>query len=292
MKRLAPLLLLCAFLMGQESCEEVPPELVGYCAGNDYSIWDSVVAGYERDGFDGAYSTIIGGEPSDNRRSTVQIRFGSSYCSGVVLAENLVLTAGHCGYGDATEHNVYLPTRKPGSDFVDLEGPFKAAKHVVHPDYLEWVANPVLLNKREADLMILIMEDHLPPPYVGINFYQSNAAKICRGLVAQGLGRWEGSGLSLREAKYQITNETARMLRSKNTEAGKICYGDSGGPLYADVAGQILLAGITSTTMSTDCLAGGSHVKASEFQPWVIDVIRTELLPAGAHEATVKEVFQ
>ncbi len=257
--------------MGQDCRTPEPPPEGGtaYCHGNDYDIWDTAVAGWDRDGIAGAYSAILQGEPSDNRRSTVQVKFGRSYCSGVVLGPRLVLTAAHCGYGDDTIHHIYFPTRIPNGDGVTLDGPYTESAHLVHPDYLEWVESNVLWEKRHADLMLIYFNEDLPGPYLGSKFYSSTSASVCKGLVAQGLGRWESSGLSLRETKYTITSEIGRLINSRNTEDGKICFGDSGGPLYADVAGETQLAGITSTTMSSDCKTGGSHVAVDKFLDWL-----------------------
>jgi hypothetical protein len=180
-----------------------------------------------------------------------------------------VLTAAHCGYGAATVHNIYFPTRIPDSDFVTLDGPYTESAHLVHPTYWEWLADPTLWEKRQSDLMLIYFDKDLPGPYLGMKLYSSTSASVCKGLVAQGLGRWEGSGLSLRETKYSITSEVGNIINSRNTEDGRICFGDSGGPLYADVAGEIQLAGITSTTMSSDCLAGGSHVAVDKFREWI-----------------------
>ena len=88
-------------------------------------------------------------------------------------------------------------------------------------------------------------------------------AADCYGVIIQGYGRDEaGQGGTLREAKYKVTSETDKSLQSVLTDVGKICYGDSGGPRTAtrDRA-RFTLAGITSTTMSVDCLRGGTHVK-------------------------------
>ena len=264
MKRLA-LLLPLLMLMGQD-CEPANPieKVSDYCYGNDYSIFERIEFGYERDGVSGAISAILQGDPSDDRRATVQVLFGQGYCTGVALGPNTVLTAAHCGYGSTTNHRI-----RTGQDNTD----YHSTRKVVHPDYWKWLANGDL-EGRKADLMLLYMDDPLPPPYVN-SFYDSKHAKFCKGLVAQGWGRSEEPGAHLRETHYVITRETDKYLISRAADvpeaekAGRICFGDSGGPLYADVAGVAQLAGITTTTMSTDCLVGGTHVKAAHFKDWI-----------------------
>jgi hypothetical protein len=108
-------------------------------------------------------------------------------------------------------------------------------------------------------------------------FYDQKHAAFCNGLVAQGYGKHEGSGLDLRETNYIITLVSEKLLTSRATalppgeKSGRICFGDSGGPLYADVGGVPQLAGITTTTMSYDCLSGGNHVRVSRFLDWIME---------------------
>ena len=261
------LLTLALVLMGQD-CEPTepptPPEGGSdYCYGNDYSISKSLQYAVSNDGIIGAeYGAILNGIPSGDRRSTVQVLFGQSYCSGVILDQHHVLTAGHCGYASTTVHMI-----KAGDQT------FTAESHVVHPDYLKYVANPADREARKADLMVIYVPDDLPGPYVGYQFYESGVAPVCSGLVAQGWGKSETPGAQLRETKYVITEEKPKLLTSiADPTAGKICFGDSGGPLYADVAGKARLAGITTTTFSQDCLVGGNHVKVFAFRDWILSI--------------------
>ena len=292
------LLTLALVLLGGQDCTPPEPDPppgpnpqggTAYCFGLDYTIWDSVV-----DGVKGAYNTIIDGEISTNRRSTVRVFFGQAYCTGVAISPHTVLTAAHCGYAATTTHQIRLD----GDPEV-----YQSSEHVFHPDYLSWInaaggssadvfdvhgelydaatgnkyegVGPTRadgysagsLEGRKADLMLLYTDQSLPPPYLSIDrkTYDSSLNSTCFGLVAQGYGR-DGAGVggTLRESTYKITQETDKGLKSVLTDAGKICFGDSGGPLYADVGpGTLYLAGITTTTMSQDCLRGGTHVKVA-----------------------------
>ena len=117
--RPAMLALVALLLMGQD-CEPEPPPPGGptYCKGNEYTILDQLM-----DGAGSVWNTIIGGEPSADRRATVQVLFDGSYCSGVAINAHTVLTAGHCGPETTTQH------------VVRIEGdptPYIAAYHVVH----------------------------------------------------------------------------------------------------------------------------------------------------------------
>jgi len=244
-----------------------PPEGgTDYCHGLEYTIWDNVVEGVK-----GVYNTIIGGEISTDRRATVQVFFGGAYCSGVAISPHTVLTAAHCGYEEGLEHRI----RIEGQPTFIISN-----ESLVHPDYWDWVHNQDF-EGRKADLMLLYTDEVIPGPYIDVSrfLYSSNMASICYGLAAQGYGRAEVPKPTeeLRESKYKITQELPKVIKSVMTDQGKICFGDSGGPLYADVnPGTLFLAGITTTTMSQDCMAGGTHVRVQHepFQTWLTENVR------------------
>jgi hypothetical protein len=95
-------------------------------------------------------------------------------------------------------------------------------------------------------------------------------------LTAQGWGldEFPNEPATLRESDYTVTQELDEVIRTKQVGWGGICFGDSGGPLYATVLGTPQVAGITSTTMSQDCLIGSTHVKAVHFKTWIEDNVR------------------
>jgi len=222
------------------------------------------------DGVKGAYNTIIDGEISTNRRATVQVFFGQSYCSGVAISPHTVLTAGHCGYAEGLQHRIRIEGEP--AMFISNES-------LVHPDYMRYInSGNTYYEGRKSDLQLLYTDEELPGPYVPLTLlYGSEKAESCYGLIAQGYGRAEvpKPTQQLRESKYKITTEYDKLISSRLTDVGKICFGDSGGPLYADVGpGSLFLAGITTTTMSSDCLAGGSHVKTVAFQDWLQENVR------------------
>jgi hypothetical protein len=171
-----------------------------------------------------------------------------------------VLTAAHCGY--ATNAHI-----------VEIDGiSYPAPEHLYHPAYQGWIdsLDPVA---REHDVMLLFTTDTLPPPYMGNRFYDSSKAGVCTGLIAQGWGD-EGDPEApniLRESSYLVTEERDRTLVTEQATPGSVCYGDSGGPLYAVIGSEVYLAGTTSTGV---CNAGSIHIKTSAFISWIRAGIR------------------
>ena len=265
-----------SLLLMAQSCEPPPPpppdvprDGTNYCHGREYTILDQIM-----DDLGGAWDTIIGGIESADRRATVQVFFADGYCSGVALSPHTVLTAGHCG-AFASQHSIRLYGQATR---------YESTEHLTHPDYLRYQADPTLLEARKADLQLVFTADAIPGPYINVfdHIYTSVLTDNCWGMIAQGHGKAE-DGLpsgQLREAEYLITQETDKYIISRLTDAGKICFGDSGGPLYADVntitGHQLYLAGITTTTMSSDCLVGGTHVKIGfpDFASWIATNMR------------------
>ena len=273
--RWLPASLLALSLACASDCEPAPPPGpppipeggTAYCHGLDYTIWDDVVSGVS-----GVWNTIIDGEISLDRRATVQVFFGQAYCSGVALSPHTVLTAGHCGYNEGLEHRIRIDGQP---NFIISN------ESLVHPDYMKWVnSGNTDFEARKSDLMLLYTDEEIPGPYIALTRLYSNVqASQCYGMIAQGYGKAEVPKPTeeLRESKYKITTETDKLIHSLRTDVGKICFGDSGGPLYADVGpGTLELAGITTTTMSADCLTGGTHVKlaAASHREWLGENVR------------------
>jgi hypothetical protein len=258
------LIALSMVLVGSDCDPPEPPPDDSYCSGAEPGALESLV-----DGIGGVWNTIIGGEISTDRRSTVQVRFGQSYCSGVIIAPRTVLTAAHCGWGVTTKHTIRFQHEGGIVEFASNE-------HLYHPDYQTWIDSNDL-NGRQSDIMLLFVTANLPSPYAG-TLYRSDDTGDCDSLTAQGWGldEFPNEPATLRESDYMVTEELDKVIRTKQATWGGICFGDSGGPLYATVLGTPQVAGITSTTMSQDCLIGSTHVKVSSpvHKTWIEDNVR------------------
>jgi len=285
--RFLPLLLVALMLMGQDDCEPEPPGPTKiFCQGSAGSVLLDDVNKL----IDSALAAIKHGTPSVDRRGTVKINFDGYSCSGTIIGAHTVATAAHCGW-TSDEHRISL----------EQGGPVIATstEKLYHPDYPKYEANGDLVA-READVMLLYTDDVLPPTETGatgqptyVQIYQHELeSKHCDDLIAQGFGQAEdpieypcpdGKAVCLREARYTVNAvdtgymvPTGRLLRTGEFNPGKICFGDSGGPLYALTPNGPKLAGITSTTASADCEVHSHHVHAgnTEIKQWIMSNTR------------------
>ena len=236
-----PLLLVLMLVLIGADCEPGPaPPL----PGNDYC--ENTAPKPTRSLF-GSEGIIMGGTPSSDRRATAFVELGNTgYCSGTVVSAHTVLSAAHC-WGENMG--------------VQIDGQtFTATGKLVHPAYQ---------NAPYNDLMLLYFDENtLPEPYVS-TVYSHDSSDSCEMLIAQGWGKNEDGTRDLRESRYAVINEMTKTLYTKQLTPGGICYGDSGGPLYALVDGELQLAGVTSVTYSNDCMIGSGHVNLAYYKTWL-----------------------
>jgi len=196
-----------------------------------------------------AAAMVGGAQPADDGagRSAVMLT-GSrgTFCSGVALARDLVLTAAHCVLPGADYKLVELGAgRQPV--LKDL------ATIVRHP---EFDVNAVLRHRVTADVALLKLAapvKNVPAPLappggavaVGDSFMVAGY-----GLAVRGDGK---TGGTVRAAALVATGQPGSLQirltdpASKGERAGLgACTGDSGAPVFRDINGALAVIGIVS----------------------------------------------
>ncbi len=199
---------------------------------------------------------IIGGEEVSGlqdpiAKSTVrihgQIARASFTCSGVLIAQNVVLTAGHClGPGWAVIE-IY---------FSDGRGPITLHDQVRPDNYTPGAAQGTTWN----DLAILTLKAPAPSEFVPVPLADaSDLLTTGEYLTLAGYGQTNSSpdskdGLgTLRKISQNILNPHLNDSElTVNLRGGGPCFGDSGGPAYLQTPTGLKLVGITSRLTAND----------------------------------------
>lgn len=226
-------------------------------------------------------------------------------CTGSILSESLILTAAHCA-----EHGfdgIYI---RFSTDLANKDAPAaKVTAAVMHPNYLikmteldsqlqaieDTSASPAekeveiqaLLNESRnwGDLALLKFAGGLPPGYAPANILSdSSALKNGTSVTLAGFGitrseaAIKASGVNdpviLRKVSVAVADahfsETEATLDQRHGKGG--CHGDSGGPAYVEVNGQLMLWGVTSRGIndSTNSCSGFSvYTDVLTLEDWI-----------------------
>ena len=209
----------------------------GYCA-----TYQGQVAGQT--------AAINHGEPTIDRLATVAL----GGCTGVVIGPHTVLSAAHCEHDNMA---VRVDTSLPSYGEY-----YPVSSYRVHP---EWSG-----SYPYYDLMVVEVEGTLPPPYVTPYFPEMQ--ETCNEFLAQGYGANPQDPLTytLRQQAYTVTGVDPLVLWTASSGPGAVCRGDSGGPLYAVIDGEIFLAGIVSAGYTGDACDGKTaHVRVDAFLDFI-----------------------
>jgi len=229
-------------------------------------------------------AAMVGGAPAVDAsayRSEVMILSSrGNLCTGIVLRQELVLTAAHC-IEPGLAYKLYELDAERKPIFHDL------AKTVVHPRF----SKPAFDNNRAtADLALLKLDAPLPARFlpavlsaprprvaVGENF-----AIVGYGVTAP---RDNRSAAVLRRADLVATGQPGNLQLRLVDPAARgeapglgACTGDSGGPVYEERDGKRVVYGVISWTTGpklSDGCGGLTGVTPLELHlAWIADTAR------------------
>ena len=231
-------------------------------------------------------------EPHPYYVQTVHTDNGKVTCGGVLIAEDVVLTAAHCfshGRGKDARYKskigqLYCTIGDDNTSKVPEQVEYRYIRRiVVHPNYVKG-------NSNNVDLALLFLDKKVEtkPPIKRVLsevlLYRTSATKMAENFVAMGRGATNrvippytptstfsygklGLRFGLREdavltAPRDLQAQTpAYVEMSANytslvtrTKGSNVFYGDSGGPLLVKIDGVWQLAGIASSGDGEDIL--------------------------------------
>ncbi len=224
-------------------------------------------------------SALVGGAPpaGDAAGGAVVMLSGSqaTFCSGVALARDLVLTAAHCVLPGAT----YKLVEFDGARQPVLKDLRAIARH---PDF---DVTAVLRHRVTADVALIKLVAAMkasPAPLMPA------AASVAAGdrLVVAGYGvavRGDGtSGGTVRAATLVTTGQPGTLQirladpATKGERAGLgACTGDSGAPVYREVGGKLAVIGVvswsTGPALSDGCGGLTGVTPLARYRAWIVE---------------------
>ncbi|WII72988.1 trypsin-like serine protease [Bdellovibrio sp. 22V] len=215
-------------------------------------------------------SSIIGGVPVDAKdsiaKSTVAIvasvvthddQEGQFICTGSLLAENIVLTAGHCVPNSADYKEVALyvifntDLRKMAKTDIRL-----VVDTEVHTEYGKAGEHGEDAN----DLALIKFAGPMAPGYTLAKFLDDETLlKPGTKVTLAGYGLIETDGVNtksddrLRKVDVEVVEDFGKTeILLDQTQGKGACHGDSGGPAFLEVKGVQYVWGVTSRGAGKD----------------------------------------
>jgi secreted trypsin-like serine protease len=247
---------------------------------------------------------LVGGAPEAShsiaRHVVMVVGSDKTFCSGVVIAQDLILTAAQCIH----------PATKYGIIGFDAPKTLKnVASTIVHPD---WDVTAALRHKVSADVALLKLAARLPPAYMPVALADSQKVVTAGSQVTvagygQAIAGALKTGGTLRAADLVVIGNPGSLqirLVDPNTK-GELaglgsCMGDSGGPVLDASDGQLAVIGMmswaTGPALSTGCGGLTGVTPIVRYRDWIIKTAAamgsalSPMAPAEPSESSPKPV--
>jgi hypothetical protein len=224
-------------------------------------------------------SAIVGGggAPAENISRAIVTIIGSrgTFCTGSLIAQDLVLTAAHCVLPGA-DYKVILPGETPPR-LLDVR------RMASHPQFN---VSGILAHRASADVALLQLANPLPPskapvplgaPAIPIEL-GSRFTIAGVGVTRRGDGK---SGGTIRAADLAVTGKPGTLqirladpLTNNIREGLGACTGDSGAPAFEMQAGRAVIIGVVSWSTganNTDGCGGLTGVTPlTLYREWIL----------------------
>jgi len=202
-----------------------------------------------------ARSDIVGGQTTSSLPAVGALtRFGSSFCTGTLIGPRKVVTAAHCLEGVSASAIRFAI----GPDARSPEASLGVASVTPHPQYDRFsLQNDIGFITLAGDAPVAPMKTL---PSMDSSFVGQTLVFVGYG-VSNGVSQ-TGGGIK-RFVNMTISSVAATTFRYDDRNRNT-CSGDSGGPAFAQVDGELLVAGVTSYG-DANCLRFGVDTRVDAF---------------------------
>jgi hypothetical protein len=222
-----------------------------------------------------------GGLPAENISRAIVTIIGSrgSFCTGSLIAQDLVLTAAHC-VSPGADYKVILPGETPPR----LRDVRRTAPHP------QFNMAAILAHRASADVALLQLAEPLPaskaPAPLGA---PAIPIEVGSRLTIAGIGvtrRGEGkTGGTIRAADLTVTGKPGSLqVRLADPSTGNLreglgaCTGDSGAPAFSMQEGRAVIVGVVSWSTgpnNTGGCGGTGVTPLNLYREWILRTART-----------------
>lgn len=218
-------------------------------------------------------SAITWGQPDSDHDNVGAVMVQDNYgwrpiCSGTLIHEEVVLTAGHCTASIKSFLDAGLITDVGVTFEQDLSSvttPLEVLDIITHPDYKKSKSNPYDVGVLILDSPSSITPAALPDENL-LDQLTLRQGKEGMNFTVVGYGgtlSWPPPEITYEDERQYAESEYLKLLKSwlllsqnKAKDNGGTCYGDSGGPAFLELSGIEYLVGVTSWG-DTPCVAIG-----------------------------------
>jgi secreted trypsin-like serine protease len=227
-------------------------------------------------------SAMVGGAPESagGLGASVITIIGSrgTFCSGALVAPDIVLTAAHC-ISAGTDYKIVLYDAARTPELRDVR------RVAVHPRFS---AQFIASHRASADVALLQLAQPLNKPVVALGL-PSEPIAAGQSFVVAGIGvtrRGDGkSGGTVRAATLVSTGQPGRLQirlvdpATNNTRDGQgACTGDSGAPVAQAQGGRTVIVGVVSWSTAAGNAAGCGGLTGvtplTLYKDWVMQTAR------------------